>query len=129
MSDERPAVMLQPICNRHGAALMHALKLRESDPWLAHYVTAQILLFGMATADARIHKRAPELGDMSVVLAEIGCLACFLPGSMARVIRIFGRGGLDHAAKVAQGKATDPEYIFDKNAAGDLEAKPPDHAP
>lgn len=115
---DRSTIHIQRLCARHEHELVvHRLQIPEDGPWLVAVVTAQILLFQWASADDAIWKRAErDAANLTLVLAEIGCLACrYVPGFDAAV-RVLQKG-IDHAAMVAQGKASDPEWTVLTTAA------------
>jgi hypothetical protein len=112
-SSELPAgtVVSPPLCQWHQHDLVvHRLKIPESGPWVVAFVTMQILLFTWVTSDVRVYRRTRgELADMSLVLAELGCLACYDGEGYDRATILLRRDA-SLAAKVAQGKATDPDW-------------------
>lgn len=105
-----PQVMLPPICDRHDHDLIvRQLKLRPSDPWRVYHVVAQLLLFNRVVAEDGIAKRAEgDASNLTLVLAELGCLACARPALYRRVVLVC-RKGLEHAAAVSRGERTDPD--------------------
>jgi hypothetical protein len=103
------AVMVPKFCEYHQHDLVvRRLKLSESDAWMVSMLTVQILCFTWATADPRINARLPkessEPSDLSLILAEVGCLACFDGEGYDRAAMLVRRG-LPHAVDVAHGRA------------------------
>jgi len=98
------------------------LKVGEDGPWQVALITMQILCFTWATTNPSFNKRlqgAPgdadehaHPRDMNLVLAEIGCLACFDGEGYDRA-SILCRRDLSRAAKIAQGKEKDPDWPID----------------
>lgn len=104
--------MVQSLCKRHRYDLIvKRCKIREHEVgWLAMEVSAQILLFKLLIADRRIDARmGGNIANASLALAEIGCPACFDPSYYRLTYRVCKKG-LDHAAKVAQGKRADEGF-------------------
>ena len=88
-------------------SVVSGARLREVDPWKACIVVVQIALFQTAAAHPRVRARcAPTSGDgeerdsrdLGVVLAEIGCLGCFLPRSLAITIADVRKHGMHWVA-------------------------------
>lgn len=79
--------------------------------WRATDFVAKLLLFQGTTADERFQARigGDFKANANVVLAEIGCLACFSPELYERVCRVMAKG-LSHAAAVTQGKIADEGF-------------------
>lgn len=88
----------------------YKLAMTPDQPWRSRMIVVQILLFQLTSADERFQKRLGESADsMGLVLAEIGCLACWNEANYLRACRIIRRG-FEHAAKVTQGRASDPDF-------------------
>ena len=110
----RPRIYIKNICKKHQEILLiNKLHLTAKDPYMATQFIAELLLFqGSLMGDSRVHKRTGgDMGQMNLVLAEIGCLACFDRDLFKRVVGVM-RKGLTHAAQVSQGKANDREFGF-----------------
>lgn len=114
MTEERGGIYLPRLCQRHEHDLVVAqLRLKPEDTWRAHYVVAQILMFQGLSATERFRRRVgPEGGvaAMNIVLAEIGCPACWNGALYRLVVQLFKKGGFHHAAKVSQNWALDEEW-------------------
>lgn len=110
-----PNITVQQMCERHRYALLHDyLDLGPGDAWMAREVGALILLFQGASADDRIWKRAEgKAENLSLVLGEIGCLACWDSALFGRVARV-AQKGLAHCAAVTQGRIADEGFDFTK---------------
>lgn len=111
ITPERPQVVVPELCKKHQRDLIvRRLKVPESGPWQGTLAAAQLLLFNRAAADPRIVARAEQSTEnLTLVLAEVGCLACYLPEWYRRSITVLRRG-LGHAIAVAYGKDEDPEW-------------------
>lgn len=79
-----PAVMVPSLCAPHMHELVvQRLRIPESGPWQTRMVIAQMLLFQWTATDPRFWQRCGRTKDerdvaaMNLVLAEIGCLACW----------------------------------------------------
>jgi hypothetical protein len=119
MSEEkRPEVVIPQMCQRHQRELFRKLKLGGQDTWRASLILCQILLFGWVQTDRRVYLRtAGNIEDMTAVLAEIGCLACFDRDGFSRAARMM-KEDEHHAAQVSMGKEEDPHWpIKDRIAA------------
>jgi len=107
-----PTVVIERFCERHERDILHTrLKIEESGPWVLALVTMQLLMFGWMCTDQRIYARtAGDTHALTLVLGEIGCPACYDHDGYLRALMVIRRGGLHHAAQVAQSKATDPAW-------------------
>lgn len=110
--------MIPELCQQHRRDLVVRLDIPETGPWLATMVTGQILLFQTAARSDVIWQRCSKVAgtdqrdanDLSLVLAEIGCLACYRPDWFDMVIRLIDTEGLHFAAQVAQAKKSHPDF-------------------
>jgi hypothetical protein len=117
----KPTTMLPLMCEKHRRDLLvNRLKLGPTSSWLAHELTAQILLFQWLAGDKRIWARANgNAENLSLVLAEIGCMACWDRAAYGRVYRLLQKVGLTIAAKIAQGKLVHDDWpIMDRARDG-----------
>jgi hypothetical protein len=106
--EPQPQVMVQRFCTKHERDVVRRLKLQPTDPWQATMTVVQILLFTWTTADPGFHRRtAGDAANMSLVLAEIGCLACYQHDGYVRAIGLIRERGLSHAAAVSRHDAAD----------------------
>lgn len=104
MSDvTRAPVMIPSYCESHlYELLVLRLGIPESGPWQSRTVISQMLLFQWVCVDPRFWRRCGneecerDTHAMNIVLAEIGCLACFAPKGF-RVVWQMMRGDLDAA--------------------------------
>lgn len=113
--------VIPTLCERHRAELVHGLAIPESGPWQTAIIVASILLFQASTADDRVWQRCTLLengdrdaNDLSLVLAEIGCLACFKPESFGQLLGIMQKHGITYAAELSRGTRVDPEWPTSK---------------
>lgn len=108
---ETPVIQIPALCANHQHELVvHRLQIPESGPWVLAMIIMDVLLFQWATKDPGIWKRADgEVADLTLVLAEIGCLACRYPDGFGAAVRVLQKG-IDHAAAVSQARATDPDW-------------------
>lgn len=112
MSDEeRPTVVVPALCKDHQHdAIVHRLGITIDGPWQVTLAGIGLLMSQACFADDRIQKRTGgDLATMSLVLAEIGCPACYLPDMYRKACRVM-RGGYVHGFDVAFGKATDAAW-------------------
>jgi len=105
---EAQPIMVPSLCDRHLHELViRRLKMPESGPWRSRVVIAQILLFQWTATDPRFWKRCGKTQDerdvaaMNIVVAEIGCLACWSPRGF-RVIWNMMRDDLDAAVAASK---------------------------
>jgi len=83
MSDVQ--IRLPSFCDRHLYRLVHGAKYKDTDPWRALVIAAQIALFqGASTLDS-VHKK---LGGDITKVESLGCFACRLPHKFNDVIRV-----------------------------------------
>lgn len=113
MADELPesAVRVPAMCYKHrNDLIVHQLQIREDGPWMAIESIAGIALFQAVAADGRVWKRAGgKQENLSLVLAEIGCPACWIPDEYQRVVRLLKKG-ISHASAVLQRRVKDPDW-------------------
>ena len=81
-------------------------------PWRAALVVVQIALFQVAAGHPTVQGRCGpaedgtrDAQDLTVVLAEIGCLGCFLPRALTATIVELRDKGMDHLARETQDAA------------------------
>jgi predicted TIM-barrel fold metal-dependent hydrolase len=108
---EKPQVVIPQMCERHRYDfLARRMKIGPDDPRLAIEVTVQLLLFRIVAADPRIVARAAgEADNLSLVLGELGCMACWDQKAYRLAYRCCQKG-LEHAALVANGKLADEGF-------------------
>lgn len=114
MADEpkRPTVVVPAFCERHRRDLVvRRLKLTPTDAWREHESTGQLLMLkGLLAHDHVLHARSEGTTEnLTMVLAEIGCLACWRPRMYQRVYRVLLKG-LNHAKAIISGDVADPEF-------------------
>lgn len=113
--EPNPVVELPQICREHQRKMVTRLNLGPDDPWLANLVTLQILLFRATMYDDGITKRVGgDATAISLVLAELGCLACARHDGFLRAITVMRKGGA-YAAQVARGEVYDPDFGIPAN--------------
>lgn len=72
-----PRVEVPPLCSKHQRRVVTRLAVGPEGPWRAALLVTNMLLFQRASQDIMVHKRAGNrVEELSLVLAEIGCLAC-----------------------------------------------------
>jgi hypothetical protein len=113
VTDEQPQIVVPVTCEKHRYDLLVTrLHLGPNDPRLVQEVTLQILLFRQLAADPRIAARCTqtdgkaEAKDLSLVLGELGCMACYEPRYYRRACAVIEKG-FPHASLVARGFAAD----------------------
>lgn len=117
--EKKPEVVVNRFCERHESDILHhRLKVPESGPWVATLVTMQLLMLNWLMTDKRIYARSENgrVEDLTLVLAEVGCMACYDNDGYNRALSLFRVGGLDYAARVAQGKASDRRWPIDERS-------------
>lgn len=103
-----PQVVIPRMCPRHERDVTRRLRLTQNDPWMATLTVVQILLFTWTTADVRFHRRTEgDLKNMSLILAEMGCMACVHGDGFTKAIGLIRDRGLGHAAAVSQNEVAD----------------------
>lgn len=108
---EAPPIMMPKQCHRHNVEAIGALGIPETGPWRAGLVVTGLLMFQWATTEKSVWDRADGKSEnLSLVLAELGCLACAFPDGWKALIKVLIRG-LTHAAHVSQGKLKNPDWI------------------
>lgn len=113
MTTALPRVVIPQLClTCQYRALVRELHVPETGPWQVTLVALQVLLFQAAMVDERTTKRGgAELEDYTLVFAEIGCLACWMPAIFDKAIAVAKKdGGYLHAFAVAYGRAEDADW-------------------
>lgn len=97
--------------------IVHGIGFTPADPWQSAIIVVQLGLFQAASRDERVWARCSptedgerDVSDLSLVLAEIGCLGCFKPKTRNALIEAIGREGL---SAVAQRVKTEPMEDLD----------------
>lgn len=91
MSQDRPVIEPAPFCKLHQLLLVHQCGFKETDPWRALMIMAQIAIFQGATTDPQLHEKTS--GDITKI-KEIGCLACFKPDLFGELIEEVNSKGM-----------------------------------
>jgi hypothetical protein len=104
MADDKPTVVVPITCERHRYDfLVRRMHIGPNDPRIAAEVTLSLLLFRLTVSDPRIVARADgDSYNLSLVLAELGCMACWSQEYYRRAYRCCQKG-IEHAAAVARG--------------------------
>ena len=97
---------LPSFCDDCQRGIVRGAAFRESDSWQALIVLVQIGLFQAASRDRRVWERCAPLADgkrdpadLSLVLAEIGCLGCFKPKTCQSIVDAVKREGFSVVAQ------------------------------
>ena len=100
-------VFLPDMCRAHQAELVNRLRIPESGPWQSTLVIMNIRLFQAATANPKVWERCSVVddgkrdeSDLTLVLAEIGCLACFDRHTYGETLSLMRTKGVSHVAKL-----------------------------
>lgn len=107
-------VCVPALCVKHQRVVIDRLRIPKHGPWNAALMIVNLLLFGRVIADDRITERIGDAEGVefastaSLVLAEIGCLACFQGDAVYQAIKLIKRKGLKHAADVSRGEIAHP---------------------
>lgn len=83
MAEKRPQVTVPNLCEKHAGLLVSQCRFKESDPWRALIIAAQLALFQAATADPKTHER---IGDDITKVSTLGCLACYKPDAFGEIV-------------------------------------------
>ena len=101
-------IWVPDMCRAHQAELVQRLRIPESGPWRVAIIVTQIRLFQTATACDRVWQRCGltesgerDVADLSLVLAEIGCLACFDRSAFQETVDLIRTHGLSHVAQLS----------------------------
>lgn len=102
-------ITVPQLCRFHQQRLVRKLAIGPEGPWGTAIVIANILLFQAATENERVWQRCGTLENgradesaLSLVLAEIGCLACFQREKFSAVLRLMKQKGLNEAARISR---------------------------
>jgi hypothetical protein len=115
----KPIAYLPDLCPKHQRKLVEALKIGPEGPWQSTLAVANIMLFqaaiagkvvwGRCSKDEKGHARTE---DLSLVLAEIGCLACFDSLAWSRIIRLHRKYSSIGISRIIHGKLKDPDWPY-----------------
>lgn len=110
----KDAIVVPQMCEQHQAALVAKLRFTPTDPWQMAIMVAQIMLFQNASNKEWVWQRCSLLPDgkrdgkdLSLVLAEIGCLACLDTDAFRRLSNIMLKRGVRYAAQLSRGEIED----------------------
>jgi hypothetical protein len=78
-----PQVELPQMCAKHQSLLVMQAKYKESDPWRALIIMAQVALFQGAVVDPATWDKVE--GDV-LKLKALGCLACYKPDRFGEIV-------------------------------------------
>lgn len=96
-----PTVVLPELCFHCQRRIVKHCHLHPWDPWRAHIVVARLLLFSWVSSEDGIAARAEhEARNLTLILAELGCLGCARRHLFRDSILPLLAKGLSHAAKV-----------------------------
>lgn len=105
----RPQVYLPQLCNACQCVVVDRLKLSPLDPWVSAIIIVNLATFQAALNEPRVWQRCGEAEsggrkteDLSLVLAEIGCLGCFLGDKFQKIVAHAVEHGLSDLAKITQ---------------------------
>ena len=101
MSDEQPMVGVPDLCEPCQRTVVEFSGWTEDDPWMAGLIVVNVALFQACTRDRRVWERAGggKLEDLTIVLAEIGCLGCFKPNTLRAIGEAFAAEGFGPVAQ------------------------------
>lgn len=121
---KNPLVVLPELCFRCQRRIVKRCHLNPWDPWRAHIVVAQLLLFTWVASEDGIHTRSEgDSNNLSLILAELGCLGCARRPLFGDAILPLLAKGLSHAADVQKGKVRDELYPVWDRVPGHWEKK------
>jgi hypothetical protein len=114
--DKEPPIAVPPLCQRHQRDVCVALGLGPKGPWQSAVVITNIAMFQVAARDQRVWERCPvvegtdkrDAQGLTMVLAEIGCLGCWLPRELRGLLRFAQLHGLSEVARCTR----DPERML-----------------
>lgn len=89
LPDPDKAAYLPQFCRRHALQVIEQLRIPRSGPWQMTLMAANLACFRALTFDPVFLKRTEgDPAAFSLVLAEIGCLACHQPRAIELSIEI-----------------------------------------
>lgn len=97
--DKRPAIQVPDMCQTHQRLLLQQTRLGPTDPWRAHIIVAQIVLFQGATARQETYER---IGGDVTRIKELGCLACYQPDTFGEIVQAMQQRGIDAAKELGE---------------------------
>lgn len=104
-------VQVPQLCQSHQVHLVTRLRLGPDDPWRAAMVVNALLMFQRASQDNSIHARTGgDIGQLSLVLAEIGCLACRYPEDFSSALSFQHEADGKRVADVIHARVSDPRW-------------------
>lgn len=89
LPDPKDAAYIPELCKMHQAKVVHGLGLKPEDSWQMTLMAVQLAAFRATTFDERFLKRTEgKAENFSVVLGELGCLACWQPEAYRQAMAI-----------------------------------------
>lgn len=85
MNKEQTFINVPVLCDTHRFLLIRQARYKETDPWMALEVAAQIALFQAATVYPGTHEK---IGKDITRVSELGCLACYRPDAFGEIVEI-----------------------------------------
>lgn len=85
MSEEKKTINVPSMCDKHRSILVHKSKFKQHDPWMALEMSAQITLMQAILFEDKFHIK---YGGDPMAINKVGCLACFCPHILEKIIQI-----------------------------------------
>lgn len=111
-------IVTQALCKRHATSVRLRLHLTEVGPWRDACVLTGVLLFRRVSARRQFQARCGGTPDehavetINLVLAEIGCLACWDSSAFTAAIACL-RKGASYVSDIIHGRLADPDFPLD----------------
>ena len=89
-----PQIQMPGFCLRHSSLLLRQAEYKESDPWRALLIAAEITLFQAMTCDKKVQEK---LDGVIEDITKLGCFACYKPevfGQIVRAVRSSRKGDI-----------------------------------
>lgn len=93
MSEHGP-VHLPSMCKRHQCEVVDRLGIPETGPWQVTIMAVNLACFRAISVDPSFRRRTDEDPAMwSIVLAEVGCMACYAARAFDLALQILQADG------------------------------------
>lgn len=99
-------ILVPDMCKKHQGLMLVQVGIGPDGPWRSAIIAVQIALFQGATSRQGTHAKID--GDITRI-AELGCLACFVPDVFGECVQAFIDGGIGAT------KALGEQYVSNAN--------------
>lgn len=100
------AAFIPQLCHPHQVEVVKTLRIPPEGPWIGTLMAVNLACFRAVTYDARFKARTEgDPSTFTIVLAEIGCLACAQPRAFRTAVEFLAHEDWMTLFAVAYGRA------------------------